>query len=222
MKQIPLINKKIITEKLIPFGFSYLDNVYSYKSEILRGRFLLELYVLKGEELWTRLSEKATNEEYVLHLISKANGEFIGSVREAYNAVIENFINNCCATEIFKGEQTKLVIEYIKRTYDDEPEYLWKKFPNNAIFRRKDTKTWYAALLTAKANKIGLLGEENLEILDLRIEPERLSSLHDYHNYFPAYHMNKKSWFTVLLNGTVENEEIYSYLDNSYRLTLKR
>lgn len=222
MKQIPLINKKIITERLIPFGFSYLDNVYSYKSEILGGRFLLELYVLKGEELWTRLSEKATNEEYVLHLISKAIGEFIGSIREAYNAAIENFINNCCATEIFKGEQTKLVIEYIKRTYDDEPEYLWKKFPNNAIFRRKDTKTWYAALLTVKEKKIGLLGEENLEILDLRIEPERLSSLLDYHNYFPAYHMNKKNWFTVLLNGTVKNEEIYSYIDNSYRLTLKR
>lgn len=26
----------------------------------------------------------------------------------------------------------------------DAPEYLWAKFPNHAVFRRKDNRKWYA------------------------------------------------------------------------------
>lgn len=41
---------------------------------------------------------------------------------------------------VFTGEDARNVIRYIGETYQDEPEFLWQRFPNNAILRRKDTK----------------------------------------------------------------------------------
>ncbi|MBF1202590.1 MAG: MmcQ/YjbR family DNA-binding protein, partial [Fusobacterium periodonticum] len=34
----------------------------------------------------------------------------------------------------------------------------------------------------------------------------------------PAYHMNKKHWCTICLDGTVELEKIYNLIDISYEL----
>lgn len=42
------------------------------------------------------------------------------------------------------------------RKYKDEPEYLWDKTPNNAVFREKSTEKWYAALLEVEKSKIGI------------------------------------------------------------------
>ena len=37
--------------------------------------------------------------------------------------------------------------------------------------------------------------------------------------FAPAYHMNKKHWLTILLNGSVNDDEIYNLLDMSYEMT---
>ena len=38
--------------------------------------------------------------------------------------------------------------------YCDELEFLWQKFPDNAVWRRKDNKKWYGALLTVSKEKL--------------------------------------------------------------------
>lgn len=37
--------------------------------------------------------------------------------------------------------------------------------------------------------------------------------------FAPAYHMNKKHWLTILLNGSIDDDEIYNLLDMSYEMT---
>lgn len=49
-------------------------------------------------------------------------------------------------------QQSQELIDYVRQTYGDELEFLWKKFDDNAVWRRKDTKKWYAALLTTQKN----------------------------------------------------------------------
>jgi len=39
-------------------------------------------------------------------------------------------------------------------------------------------------------------------------------------SYYPGWHMNKKNWYTIILDGSVETEEIYKRIDESYRLAL--
>mgnify|MGYP003622280154 CR=1 FL=1 len=62
----------------------------------------------------------------------------------------------------------------------------------------------------------GLKEEGIVEIIDLRIKPENLAELIDNQMYFPGYHMNKKHWFTICLDGSVPLEEIFRHIDSSY------
>ena len=122
---------------------------------------------------------------------------------------------------VFKSDQAQNVIQYLRDVYNDELEFLWPRFPNNAVFRRKDTGKWYGALLTLSGKKLGLYSDEIIEIIDLRARPEEIASLTDMKRYFPGYHMNKKNWYTVCLDGSVQTDEIFRRIDDSYRLALK-
>lgn len=119
---------------------------------------------------------------------------------------------------LFKSEYSKLVIEYVRKKYNDELQFCGRNFPDNAVFRRKDSNKWYAALLILQKHKLGLKEDGIVEIIDLRIKPEELISLIDNKKYFPGYHMNKKHWFTICLDGSVPIEEIFSHIDKSYTL----
>lgn len=37
----------------------------------------------------------------------------------------------------------------------------------------------------------------------------------------PGYHMNKRHWNTVYLNGSVPEDEVWEMIDHSYRLVVK-
>lgn len=48
-----------------------------------------------------------------------------------------------------------------------------------------------------------------------------MARIPDGERFFPGYHMNKKHWFTVLLDGSVPDDEICRLLDESYVLAAK-
>ncbi len=115
------------------------------------------------------------------------------------------------------------IIKKAKKRYGVSPEYLWAKFPKDAVLRHADNKKWFAVFMDVERSKLGGLGNEDgdkiVEILDVKAEPEMVGLLTAASGYFPGYHMNKKSWVTVLLDGTVDKEQVLSLLDNSFALT---
>ncbi len=124
--------------------------------------------------------------------------------------------------EIFNNEQPRRIIRHMREQYGDEPEFLWEKFPDNAVFRRKDNAKWYAILLTVRSDKLGLGGEERMEVLDIRADAETQARLLDYNRYFPGYHMNKQHWLTIRLDGVVPLDEITPLIARSYELAAKK
>ena len=72
-----------------------------------------------------------------------------------------------------------------------------------------------------RADRLGLADGGVHEVLDLRGKPEFVERIPDGERFFPGYHMNKKHWFTVLLDGSVPDDEICRLLDESYVLAAK-
>ncbi len=99
---------------------------------------------------------------------------------------------------------------------------MWEKFPNNAIWRNKDNNKWYGALLIVEKSKIGIEEEGSIEIIDLLLEQEKIEKIVDNEKYFAGYHMNKKHWITIKLDGSVNINEIYKFIDNSYNLSKRK
>ena len=165
-----------------------------------------------------RLTDTQTEEPYVLHLVEDVRGSFVEQVRGEYRAALREIAERCFDRRVFHADGTAELLAYALARYGDRPEYLWERFPSNAVLRRKDNRKWYAALLTVGADKLGLARREEVEIADLRMRPEELDAKVDGKKYFRGWHMNKKSWVTVVLDGSVPPAELHRLLDESYRL----
>ncbi|MEE3349291.1 MAG: MmcQ/YjbR family DNA-binding protein [Candidatus Gastranaerophilaceae bacterium] len=212
--------KKPDYNKMLKFGFEKTDETYIYKTDLIDGDFLMTVTIDK-DGLKTLVTEKETGDEYTLHL-TDAEGTFIGQIRDEYNSVLKEIGEKCYNIGIFKFEYSYKVIDYVRQKYKDEIEYLWEKFPDNGIARRKDNKKWYLAILTVGRDKLGFDSEEKVEVIDLRADVNELQELTKQPNIFPGYHMNKKHWITYILDGSTDIEEIYKRIDDSYKLAGKR
>lgn len=53
--------------------------------------------------------------------------------------------------------------------------------------------------------------------VNLKCDPEKALELRErYRAVTPGYHMNKKYWNTVLLDGSIPEKEIFSWIAHSY------
>ena len=211
-------NKKIDLKRLEKFGFKLKDNSYYYDTSLLKNQFKMCVKINLDNSIFTELIDTETNETYVLHLLEERRNGYIEKVYRAYSEVLEEIKKECFEDEIFKTNYTKEVVDYVKNKYGDELEFLWEKSPKNAVVRRKYSKKWYAVILTLSKRKLNLDSDKLVEVINLHNSPEEIEKLIDNKKYFPAYHMNKKHWCTICLDGTVELEKIYRLIDISYEL----
>ena len=103
--------------------------------------------------------------------------------------------------------------------YSTEPDYPWADTPRAAVFRHAGNRKWFALVMEVPRDKLGLAGPEKLDIVNFKCDPILISSLRGENGIFPAYHMNKASWITAALDGSVPAETIELLLDVSYELT---
>ena len=214
-------NKILAADRLQPFGFAAEGKGYVYSVSIVDGQFDMIVRISPEGELSAGVYDADSGDEYTLHLSSQAVGAFVGRVRTEYDGVLQKIAEGCFDTKVFKTELADKIIRCVREKYRNEFEFLWKKFPNNAIVRRPDNKKWYVALLTVSRDKIGLSGRDEVEVIDLRMKPEDIVRLVDGRRYFGGYHMNKKHWITICLDGSVSFEEICRRIDDSRLLAEK-
>jgi len=111
---------------------------------------------------------------------------------------------------------------YIRNHYATLPDYPWADTPRAAVFRHVANRKWFALLMEVPREKLGLPGTEKLDIVNFKCGPILISSLRGETGIFPAYHMNKASWITAALDGSVSAETIELLLDVSYELTMPK
>lgn len=185
-------------------------------------QFLVKICVAQDGELSTQCFDETSGEEYTLYHSKDAVGAFVGQVREEVEKILFDIRDKCFDENIFKNEQTKEIIAKVQDRFGDKLEFLWENFENDAIWRRKDTNKWYAALLTARQDSILHDGVKDwIEVIDLRADCDEIDRIVDDKTYFRGYHMNKKHWLTIILNYSVPTAEIMDRIDRSYILAKK-
>ena len=211
-------DKKIDLKKLEEFGFKLINKSYYYHTSLLKNQFKMTIKISLDNSIFTEIIDVETNEAYVLHLLEMKRSGYSEKVYKEYSEVLEKIKKECFEDEIFKANYAKEIINYIKNKYGDELEFLWEKSPKNAVVRRKSSNKWYAVILTISKRKLNLDSDKIIEVINLHNIAEEIEKLIDNKKYFPAYHMNKKYWCTICLDGTVELKEIYKLIDISYEL----
>lgn len=94
---------------------------------------------------------------------------------------------------------------------------------DTVVLRHSDTKKWFGILLKAPKRKVGLDGEGETDVLNLKCDPTLAHGLFQtYKGIVPGYHMNKHHWISVILNSDVPFVEMQRLIGLSYELTAKK
>ena len=198
------------------FGFKKKSGCWTYSAPIANGALVCTVTVDASGAVKETTTDAATGDEYVQHRVAGASGKFVGRVRCEIMALMKRIADSCFERDVFKTDLARGIIAFAGSEWGEEPEFLWKNFPDYAVLRRKDTNKWYALGARLTADKVGGNRKDIVEAVNLR----RTDSM-DGPRFLPAYHMNKKTWTAIVLDGTVCAEELQKLLTDSRKLATK-
>ena len=84
-------------------------------------------------------------------------------------------------------------------TYGTSPDYPFDDWMESAVLRHADNKKWYAIVLRVSRRKFGIDSDEVIDVVNLKLPTEMFGSFGAADGVYPAYHMNKLHWISVLL-----------------------
>lgn len=108
--------------------------------------------------------------------------------------------------------------KYCLDTFGTSPDYPFNDNLETAVLRHKDNSKWYAILMRVSRRKFGFSNDEITDIVNLKLPLEVRGSFCKNDGVYPAYHMNKYHWISVILSDA--NSDTIKFLtDVSFNAT---
>ena len=98
-------------------------------------------------------------------------------------------------------------------SYATQPDYPFDEDFETAVLRHADNRKWYAIVMRVSRRKFGLDSDEVIDVVNLKLPTEMFGSFCASDGVYPAYHMNKLHWISVLLPDAPE--DVVSFLTNA-------
>ena len=109
-------------------------------------------------------------------------------------------------------------LTYCQNTYGTVADYPFDDDFETAVLRHRDTRKWYAIAMRVSRRKIGFDSNEVIDVVNLKLPTEMFGSFGAADGVYPAYHMNKLHWISVLLPDAPD-DAVQFLVDVSYEST---
>ena len=214
---------RVRPETLAEFGFRRKGKAgWEYAAPV--GGTSLECRVTVSAQggVSEKVVDLATGDEYTLYHVANATGKFVGQVREEVASLLTRIAGACFERDVFTLKQSRELLETIRERWGEKLEFLWEDSPECAILRRTDTGKWYAVMMRVPRRKFGLPEDAVSEFILLRVPCGEEDAIRADRRFLPAYHMNKRTWFSIQLDGGVELSEIQRLTECSRAQAFKK
>lgn len=201
---------KVDYGRLEKFGFAKTADGWEYSEGVADGALCCSIRIDGGGAVGESVIDSATGDEYVQHRVEGAAGKFVGRVRRDVMGIMERIREGCFSRDVYKTALAHRMLAFAEAEWGERPEFMWKQFPDYAILRRKDTGKWYAILARIPACKLGGGADGTAEIVNLKRTEGMEGDV-----FLPAWHMNKKTWTTLRLDGKIGEGEFMRFLEAS-------
>lgn len=109
-------------------------------------------------------------------------------------------------------------LDICSQTYGTVPDYPFEEDFETAVLRHTGNRKWYAIAMKVSRRKFGFDSDEIIDVVNLKLPTEMFGSFGAADGVYPAYHMNKLHWISVLLPDA--SEELLRFLaDVSFEAT---
>lgn len=211
-------NCQIDFSKLITYGFQKEENNYVYQTTIINDTFSLKVIITEPQKVTVEVYDLMTNFPYTNYRVEKETGSFVTKVREEIKETLLDIKEKCATTSYFETAQANRITKKMIDKYHSYPDFAWPKYPHYAVFRNPQNQKWYGIIMKIKGEKLKAKKGE-VEILNVKLAPEKVTQYLSYQVFYPAYHMNKKNWLSIILDETISDELILSLITESFEFT---
>ena len=201
-------------DALLAYGFTETKDGFSCKKAIRGGEFDLWLTV-RGNALVAKLLDAEFGDEYRRIDAEEEVGGFVAEVRGACEALLIDLRDRCFEKRRFISDQANRISALIEKDYGVLPEFLWKHWPEYAVFRNRDTEKWFGIILNINRKKLIPDGDGMVEVINLKLDDFAGEAIRK-NGVFGSYHMAKKNWVSVVLDETLADDEIAKLLKISF------
>ncbi len=202
-------------KKLLAYGFQPEGHMLVYSQDLETENF--RIIMTYDRALSGKIIELAFGEEYVNFRMESATG-YSAEIRNKFETLLLDIRDQCCKNQYFQSEQARRINEFIYETYDVMPEFLWPSIPSYAAFRKKQGGKWFAVIGSVprrKVDPISLSGED-VEVINVKVDSGMIEDILSQKCYYPAFHMNKKCWVSIILEDALSDEEIQNRIRFSF------
>ena len=172
---------------------------------------------LAGKTLEVNVFDSDTDEEYLPFNVADNISGYVMSVREKAELLLEDIKAQC----LMKSNVKLLLMDYCSQRFGTVPEAPWPETPENFTFKTVRKNKWYALFMTIPYKSLGIEKAGKIDALNIKLPPAKILQLVDRQHFYPAYHMNKKHWLTVLLQKDLDILQVQELLAESYQLVEK-
>lgn len=167
---------------------------------------------LGGRTVSAEVFDEDTGEKYALFDSPRSRGSFVADLRGRVGSVVEDFRRTCLVSEDVRGR----FVEFVGRRFGVSADFPWGG-EDYAVFRRGGGK-WFALVMKIRWRQLSVPGDEEVWVVNLKADPGKIPSLVDRRSVFPAYHMNKRHWITVLLTAAADFGALCELTEESFAL----
>ena len=205
-------------KKLKEFGFKAYKDFYEYFQIFMNQDFNLKIKIDKKYRVEITVYDRVTNEEY-LELNSKMLRSYTQEVKEELERILCSIKDSLFIRSTFLTAQANRICELIEKKYNDKPYFMWKTHPNHGVYKSSDTNKWYAIIMYIDRSKLDSDLSGAVEVINLKLSEARITKLLSKKGFYPAYHMNKKSWISITCDESLDDTTIMDLIEESYGLT---
>ena len=206
--------------KLAGFGFKKTGAMWIYEQTFMNDDFKAVIQISSKGTVTGKVYEIATEDEYLPLRVEAMNG-FAKEVRHAYAQILTDIKIHCGHDNLFVYPQANRLTDWIEQTFGDKPQFPWEKFDGYGVFKNPDNNKWYAIIMNIDKKKLDKNKSGPIEIVNFKLDPKTIQELLEKKGFFPAYHMNKKSWITVLLDDTIPDKVLFDLVQQSHAFTVR-
>ena len=211
---------KVDFNKIVKYGFTNVNSNYQYTKNITDNTFRIIVEINNIGEVKGKVFDLSFGEEYTNFRVKNSTGSFANQVKDEFINLLKDIRDNCCTIDAFLYDQSNRIAKKIKEKYGDNPKFEWEKYPGYAIFRNSKSKKWYGIIMNIDKFKLDKKSNGEVEIINLKLEPGEIANLLKLDGFYPAYHMNKKSWISIILDNTILDENLMNLIEKSHAYTI--
>ena len=95
--------------------------------------------------------------------------------------------------------------DFCRGTFGTEPDYPFDEDFETAVLRHAGNRKWFALMMRVSRRKFGFDSDEVFDVVNLKLPVEMFGSFGKSDGVYPAYHMNKLHWVSVLLPDAADD-----------------